>query len=474
MHWAHAREIQVLGAGQKLPCRMVASDAREIDIVVWGATGLTGRLMCEHLAQHAPAEIRWKIAGRSEPALARMLSELSGPGVRCSPKGVLVGDAKDAEAAARIAKSTLLVLAAAGPFHRFSAAILRACVAQGTHYVDITGEIVPYVRESVADNHAAAAASGAKIVHCAGFDSVPSDLLSCLAIERLSGVGQRCEFATVGFDSLATRGGISGGTIHSIMDIVEHLQTKPSDVPAALDSHCLWPGRPARTLISWLHTAVTGGDAWWLPGRSSALGGEWHFLFGMAIANTRIVRRTRFLLRDAPEHFTYREVMTCGRGLWGALLAVASTLAYLVGSLFVALPPVRRLVRKLFPSGSGPSTAAQRNGAWRAAVAAGGSRGGVVRGEAVALRQDPGYRSTSIMASQVALALLDVAAEEKRGGAAAAGSASRADPADPADPAAPATWRGGGVLTPVAACGTRRLVERLGRHGITVSVELVA
>jgi short subunit dehydrogenase-like uncharacterized protein len=155
---------------------------RDYDIIVWGATGFTGSLMCKHLAQHAPPELRWAVAGRRAEALQQIVTELTGlPSTRCPPGGYKVADAvaaaadaagDQADAVRKMVASTRVVLAAAGPFPIYSRPVLQACAVAGTHYVDITGEVVPYVRDSVTELHEQARATGAKIVHCAGIRTV--------------------------------------------------------------------------------------------------------------------------------------------------------------------------------------------------------------------------------------------------------------------------------------------------------------
>ena len=116
---------------------------------------------------------------------------------------------------------------------------------------------------------------------------------------------------------------------------------------------------------------LTGGDAWALPGWSPALN-AWHFFFGMAAANTRIVRRSRHLLSDVPAHFAYYEVMSCGGGAVGLAIALASSLGYALCLPLLLLPPVRWLLTKCVPPGLGPSPSMQAAGRWRCEVAAGG------------------------------------------------------------------------------------------------------
>ena len=443
--------------------------AKQYDIIVWGATGFTGKLVCQHLAAHAPTDLKWGAAGRRESALKAVTSkDFLGPLCRCPPLGIEVGDATDEAAAVRIAKSARLVLATAGPFTFHSAAILKACAENGTHYVDITGEAMPYVHASVHSHHETAIKTGAKIVHCCGYDSVPSDLLTQMAIDVLRDLGQMCDSATVGFDLLQTAGTMSGGTLHTICAIMAHLQATPSDVPIAINAQCLCPDVPPPSALARLYSLATGGDAWHLPGCSAALNGQWHFMFGMAISNTKIVRRSRALLKDVPDAFVYREVMTCGRGLVGMVIALSATFGFLFSGLLL-LPPVRWLLTWLVPSGFGPSLSMQNHGKWRAEVVAEGSAGGRAWGEALALRQDPGYKSTAMMVAQTALSVLDVSRTE---GALAATTSSSGIAFSSSSPYA-RTWRGGGVLTPASACGAKLLAERFEKHGLLLRAAAV-
>jgi short subunit dehydrogenase-like uncharacterized protein len=302
--WGGGRDRERVARHQST--RIATMGERAYDVVVWGATGFTGNLICQHLALHAPPTLKWVAAGRREAALKKVCAEL--PAGACQPSGVLVGDADDAVAAARIAKSCRLVLAAAGPFAKFSATILKACAEHGTHYVDITGEAIPYVSESVRTHDAVARKSGAKLVHCCGYDSVPSDLLTLLAIEALREHGQATTHVTVGFDLLRTVGTMSGGTLHTICAIMAYLSSTPTAIPDALNPFSLCTPQPEQQLFpTRLYELLTGADAWHLPGWSAGLQ-QWHFLFGMAVCNTRIVRRSRCLLEDAPSSFVYREV----------------------------------------------------------------------------------------------------------------------------------------------------------------------
>ena len=433
----------------------------EYDVLVWGATAFTGRLACKHLAEHG-GKLKWAVAGRREAALVEIKDSLSAK--PCPPVAVEVGEATDEVAAARMAARSKCVLAMAGPYVKYSAAILKACARNGTHYVDITGEAVPFVSDSVQTLHEAAVASGAKIVHFAGYDSVPSDLLSLLAVRELQALGQTCDHCTVACDLRQTIGGMSAGTLHTMCELTAHFQSHPADIPIALDPLCLAP--PAQAKAGGcgggrgghpLYNLLTGGDAWHLPGWSELLD-TWHCLFVMSFPNSRCVRRSRALLGDVPAHFVYREVMACGADLLGGVLALVITCCFSLSALML-LPPVRWLVKKVMPIGTGPPEVLMRNSHWRFTVAAVGDHGAVATGSVVATGQDPGCTSTSMMAAQTALCLLDIAAAE-------------ANPQNknPKDLDLASVWNGGGVLTPASACGTH-LVRRFAQHRVVFDVK---
>src|SRR5689334_21186001 len=153
---------------------------RDLDVVVFGATGFAGRLVAEHLAAHAPADVRLGLAGRSREKLQRVRDELGVPGWE-----LLVADSDDPASLAALAGATRVVATTVGPYWPRGLALVEACAAAGTHYADLTGEIL-FVRASIDRHHEAAQASGARIVHSCGFDSIPSDL-GMLALHDAAG-----------------------------------------------------------------------------------------------------------------------------------------------------------------------------------------------------------------------------------------------------------------------------------------------
>ncbi|HEU4545809.1 MAG TPA: saccharopine dehydrogenase NADP-binding domain-containing protein, partial [Microlunatus sp.] len=197
---------------------------RELDLVLVGATGFVGRLTARYLAEHAPAGLRIALAGRSADRLAQVRSTLPGPG-QAWP--VIVVDVQDDAAAAELADRTRVVATTVGPYLRYGLPLVTACAAAGTHYADLTGETL-FVRRSIDAAHEVARASGARIVHSCGFDSVPSDLGVGLTAARATADGAG-ELTSAVLHVTRLRGGISGGTIDSLRQQV----IEAADDPAA-------------------------------------------------------------------------------------------------------------------------------------------------------------------------------------------------------------------------------------------------
>jgi short subunit dehydrogenase-like uncharacterized protein len=184
---------------------------RSLDVVVHGATGFVGKLTAEYLAEHAPAGTRIGLSGRSREKLERVRTAL---GSRAADWPLIEADSSDAAALAALAGRTRAVATTVGPYRAYGLPLVEACAAAGTHYADLTGEVL-FMRESIDRHHAAAEASGARIVHSCGFDSIPSDLGVLLLHEAAlaDGAGE-LEATTLVVRSL--KGGASGGTLASL------------------------------------------------------------------------------------------------------------------------------------------------------------------------------------------------------------------------------------------------------------------
>lgn len=368
-----------------------AAPDEPVDIALYGATGFVGRLTAEYLATHAPPGLRIALAGRSEAKLAATRGSLP-PAAAQWP--LIVADSTDPAATDRLAAAARVVVTTVGPYARYGANLVASCARAGTHYADLTGEVL-FVRDSVDRCHGVAESTGARIVHSCGFDSVPSDLgvwLAHRAAEE-AGAGGLTEVRTLA----SMRGGVSGGTIDSLRGQIDAVRADRSLRRLAADPHALSPDRGAEPTPS--QPADAGA-----PGRGPD--GRWTAPFVMASYNTRIVRRSNGLLGHAyGRGLRYGELQNCGRGPLGAVTAAGVTagLGVLLGAF--AVGPIRPLLDRALPApGTGPSERTRRNGWFRMDVDAATESGARFRVR-VSGPGDPGYAATAVMLGESGLAL---------------------------------------------------------------------
>ncbi len=364
---------------------------RQLDLVVYGATGFVGALVAAYLAEHAPADVRIGLAGRS---LQRLEATRRGLPAAARDWPLLVADTSDPAALARLAKATRVLVSTVGPYARYGLPVVEACARAGTHYADLTGEVL-FHRDSVDRFDAVARESGARIVHSCGYDSIPSDLGTLLLHERAAadGAGGLTDvtlFATA-------RGGFSGGTIDSLRAQFEAVALDRGRRRVLGDPYALSPDRAAEP------AATQPSDAP-APGRRGRRG-TWTAPFVMAPYNTRVVRRSNALTDWSYGPLRYGEVMELGTGLLAAVAAVATTagLAAVVGGF--RFGPTRAVLDRALPKpGSGPSAEARAKGWFRSEIEAATTSGrrylAVVTG-----RGDPGYAATAVMLGESGLCL---------------------------------------------------------------------
>lgn len=370
-----------------------AQDRRDHDVVVFGATGFVGRLTARYLAEHAPDGVRIALAGRSESRLQEARAALP---ARAADWPLVAADSLDDAAMAALAASTRVVATTVGPYHRFGLPLVRACAAAGTHYADLTGEVL-FMRAAIDAAQDAAVASGARIVHTCGFDSIPSDIGVFLLAEhaREHGLG---ELEATTLVVKAASGGFSGGTIDSLRGQLDEARADKAAMKVMLDPYALSPDRAAEPdLGSERDPAGVTVDR--------ELGG---FLapFVMGTVNTRVVRRSNALQGHGyGRRMRYRELMLGGGLPLGPAKAAAiagGTLALVAG---LSLPPTRKLLDRLLPDpGEGPSEAAREKGFFRIDVHTTTSSGAKLVCE-IAASGDPGYKATAVMLGESALAL---------------------------------------------------------------------
>jgi short subunit dehydrogenase-like uncharacterized protein len=369
------------------------SAEKELDVVLYGATGFVGALTAEYLAEHAPRAVRIGLSGRSQEKLERIRERL---GERAADWPLLVADSSDETAVRELARRARTVATAVGPYAKYGMPLLGACAEAGTHYADLCGE-VRFMREAIDRFHEVAAVTGARIVHACGFDSIPSDLgvRALHEAARADGDGELGETTLV---VTGVRGGLSGGTIDSLRGQVAEARTSSEARRLAMDPYSLSPDRSAEP---------DHGREWDARGieRDGELG-LWLAPFIMAPLNTRIVRRSNALQGWAyGRGFRYREAMSTGRDLLAPAkaAAVAGGLGALVAGL--SLPPTRAVLDRVLPSpGEGPSEKTRRNGFFKIEIhtrTAGGARY-VAK---VAAQGDPGYAASAVMFGESALCL---------------------------------------------------------------------
>ncbi|GAB7038614.1 MULTISPECIES: saccharopine dehydrogenase family protein [Catenuloplanes] len=394
------------------------------DVVVHGATGFAGFLVAEHLAAHAPAGLRIALGGRSAARLAEARRRL---GVDWP---VIVADATDDVALRALARSARVVVTTVGPYVQHGHGLVRACAEAGTHYADLTGEVL-FVRRSIDDNHEPARRTGARIVHSCGWDSIPSDL-GVHVLHAAAGA----ELTDTTLVVTAARGGVSGGTIDTMRRQLDMVRADRALRRVAADPYALSPDRAVEPDLGRQPDLIS------MPGRTLGLRGTLA-PFIMAVHNTRVVRRSNALHSYAyGRTFRYREVISTGTSALSPLLAagVRAGMAALLAGLL--LPPTRFVLDRLAPRpGSGPSERARRDGHFTMDLFA-TTRAGTRYRARFRMQGDPGYAATAVMLGETALAL---AVDTGR---------------------LPAS--GGGVLTPATALGDV-LVDRLRAAGAEIT-----
>jgi short subunit dehydrogenase-like uncharacterized protein len=404
---------------------------RDLDIVVYGASGFVGRLVAEYLARAAPEGVRIGLAGRSKAKLSEVRDSL---GAAAAGWPIITADAGDAAALDTLAKSTKVVTTTVGPYAKYGIPLVAACAANGTHYADLTGEVL-FVRRCIDEFDEAARATGARIVNSCGFDSVPSDVgvYETFRFAEAQSAGGLTDTTLV---LTGGKGGFSGGTIDSLRNQIEVISKDSAARAIVGDPFSL---SPDRTLDPPRARSAPDNDSV-LPTRDSVTG-IWQGPFVMAPFNTRIVRRSNAIADYAyGDYFHYREVVGFGTSPLGPVLAsgMAVGMAGLVAGM--GFGPTRAVLNKVLPSpGEGPSAQARANGYFSLDIYANTDSGTVLRTH-VAAKGDPGYAATSVMIGESALSLAF-------------------DGADLPDRA--------GVLTPATAMGSA-LSNRLRAAGFTI------
>ncbi len=405
---------------------------RDYDVVLYGASGFTGKQTVAYFAQHAP-NVRWALAGRNREKLAAVKSET---GTSANAGDILVADSQDQAALDAIAARTRVVLTTAGPFALYGTKLVDACVRHQTHYVDITGETV-WVRELIDRYHAEAAAEGTRIIPFCGFDSIPSDLGAYLVARHMQQtLGVDCRSIKAYFQMA---GGVNGGTLATAFNLYESGQAAHARHPFLLNP----VPEATRAALQQNQDPVA-------PHYDAELG-AWVAPFVMGPINTRVVRRSQALFTEWQAgygaEFTYQEY-TKFNGPLGWLPAAGLATGATVFELTLQSPLrplLQTMLKAVLPApGQGPSEKTMNEGWFRCELLGVAVDGRQVRG-VIKDQGDPGNRATVKFLCEAALCLA-VNTDALPGGA-----------------------QRGGVLTPATGLG-EVLAERLRQAGMTIEI----
>jgi saccharopine dehydrogenase (NAD+, L-glutamate forming) len=346
------------------------SAGRDLDIVLFGATGFTGALTAEYLARNGPADLRWALAGRSIDKLEKVRAQVG------ADVDLVVADSGDPVSLADMAARTKVVLTTVGPYVGRGEALVGACADAGTDYCDITGE-AEFVDQMYVAHHATAVSTGARLVHGCGFDSIPHDLGVMFTVEHLP--------ADVPIDmrGVVRAGGLpSGGTFETALTGMSRARQIRAAAQARKRVEPRPEGRSSR--------AVAGK-----PHRDKLLG---YWLLPLPTMDPAVVARSGAALPTYGPRFRYSHY------------AGTKTLPYAVGGAAVVagmglaaqLRLTRELLMKWYPAGDGPDPA-RRERSWFTVDFVGEADGETVRTRVTG--GDPGYTETSMMLAESGLCL---------------------------------------------------------------------
>ncbi len=388
--------------------------SKDLDIVVYGATGFTGKLCVKYLTEKAK-DLNWAIAGRDKTKLSQVA-------IRYYPKiERLVADGDDEEALDLITKRTKVIISTAGPFHRYGSKLVASCIKNSTHYVDITGETF-WIKEMIDKHHSEAVTNGVRIIPSCGYDSLPSDLGVFFAAKTLQKPIKRIESFHTG------QGGASGGTIETGFSMGDLNLGKQMQDPFLLNPED--SVTPEQRSLSSDKVKI----------KKNNLIDAWTGRFIMATMNTRVVRRSAALLEARQEtygvDFTYQEHAFYQKYLNAFLVSFGT-----IFSMIIIATPLRKLVRRFLPKpGEGPSEETMRKGFFDCLYTVEAEDGSIsifrMHGKG-----DPGYRVTSKFVCESALTLIHCEDD------------------------LPGGKDYGGLLTPASGLG-QPLIERLTKVGI--------
>ncbi len=363
---------------------------KEFDIIVWGASGFTGRLVAAYLFKQygTQGDLKWAMAGRNQEKLIAVRAEVADSSVP-----IVLADSDDEASLTAMILRTKVVCTTVGPYVTYGSKLVAACITHGAHYCDLAGE-VQWMRQMIDKHHEEAQANGVKIVHTCGFDSIPSDMgVYFTQKEALAQKGQRAK--RIRMRVAGMRGGLSGGTYASLSKVLEEAMQDKEIYKVLVNPYGLNPTDKQE-----------GGDH---PDLQKVIfdptSKSWIGPFIMAGINTKVVRRSNALSGYAyGNDFRYDEATMSGKGFKGRMKGIMSALPLI---LMTAKPGsiLKRIANRMFPKpGEGPTKDQRENGFYSlrfyATLEDGSTALGKVTGD-----KDPGYGSTSKMLGEAAVCL---------------------------------------------------------------------
>lgn len=369
---------------------------KEFDLVVFGATSFVGQILVQYLwKRHGlDGEIKWAIAGRDADKLAVLKNRL---GEQARELPTILANASKETDLQNLCSKTRVVVSTVGPYALYGSGLVKVCAESGTDYCDLTGE-VQWIARMIEAYEDTAKQSGARIVHCCGFDSIPSDL-GVLFLQKAASVqyGEPCQQVRMRVRKL--KGEFSGGTVASMINVTREIAADRSLAKKLANPYLISPARLAarQPNVSFAEFDPVA-KSWLAP-------------FVMAGINTRVVHRSNALQNYGyGKEFKYDEAMMTGNGFKGRMTAMglASGMAgFLIGA---ALPPTRWALEKFVvpKPGEGPSETSQQRGSYDLRFYGTTSKGNNLTAK-VTGDMDPGYGSTGKMLGEAAVCLaLDI------------------------------------------------------------------
>ncbi len=370
-------------------------DDRPYDIIIFGATSFVGQILTRYMVQSygLGQGLNWAVAGRSQAKIAELTNSLE---INADDLPALIGDASDVDFLNDLASKTRVMITTVGPYALYGNQMVEACAKQGTDYCDLTGE-VQWMNRMIPQHYDTAKQTGARIVHTCGFDCIPTDMgVHFLQGQAMAQYGAPATDIKMRVHGM--RGGMSGGTAASMVNMMKEVGKDPSIRGVLSDHYSLVP------------TDAPKGPDQKDPGILSrdSVTDNWIAPFMMAGIDTRVVHRSNHLKGNAyGPNFTYEEAMLVGSGIGGALAGVATGVGMAAFVGLAALGPTRSLLERfvLPKPGEGPSPEAQENGYFDIRF-----YGTTDDGQKIAAKvtgdRDPGYGSTAKMLGESALCLL--------------------------------------------------------------------